>query len=174
MAVVVGMIVHRDPVPPIPENTRMVDAGAVSFGIEYRFIGKDVAVAHYGKEEFERIREENKDFMTPGEEEDDGVSIHVFGDDGVEYLRFDCFSDFPHYHYLMPRESWQRVVTFDALAHGDMLDWTLGALRSQLDPLMRESGGGNFVDRIDAKRLTTALDEVGRIALGAVRREPVA
>lgn len=174
MAVVVGMIVHRHPVPPIPENTRMVDAGAVSFGIEYRFIGEDVAVAHYGKDEFEKIREENKTFMTPGEEEDDGVSIHVFGDDGVEYLRFDCFSEFPHYHYLMPRESWQRVVTFDAIAHGDPLDWTLGALRSRLDPLMRESGGGSFVDRVDSERLAAALDEVARISLGAVRRETAA
>jgi hypothetical protein len=40
--------------------------------------------------------------------------------------------------------------------------------------MMRESGGGSFADRVDAKRLSAALDEVARIALGAVRREPVA
>ncbi len=56
MAIVVGMIVHRDAVPPIEENTRRVDAGAVSFGIEYRFIGEDVdGNRTYGPEVTERL-----------------------------------------------------------------------------------------------------------------------
>jgi hypothetical protein len=171
----VGAVVDYEPIPPIPENTRMIDAGAVSFGLEHRVINGNVAIEHYGADKFEAMREASKGVVELLTEDDTGVSIHVFGDDGLEYLRFDCFGDEPHYHYMMPHESWQRIVPFDDLAHGDILAWTLGVLRSdRLAAMLRESGASACVDRLDAPRLAGVLGEVEQLALTIARGKAVA
>ena len=50
--------------------------------------------------------------------EDNGVSIHVFGDDGHEYLRFDMFEHGPHYHYIEPSGEKQTIIDYDQVGMG--------------------------------------------------------
>ena len=56
-------------------------------------------------------------------------------EDGHEYIRFDVFLSDPHYHYNhRGAEIVNNVIEFDVAAHGDMLPWALGCIRSRLAP----------------------------------------
>ena len=93
----IGKVYGIPPQPHVPEDTRMLPAGVVTFGVEYRNLDAD-----------------------------EGVSIHVFGtEDRHEYVRLDVFDGEPHYHYVHPfiegREIVNNVIDFDTAAHGDML-----------------------------------------------------
>lgn len=159
---IVGQQIDVDPIPPIRENTRMFQAGEISFGVEYRVLTPQVAEAHYGSERSEKLRAEH---LGPSQPIDDsGVSIHVYGVDGREYLRFDCFQDGPHYHYILPDETYQRVVMFDVVANGDPLTWTLSCLRRRLPEMLREAGGAGSAERVDERLVNGTLDEVERAA----------
>ena len=58
--------------------------------------------------------------------DDHGASLHVFGaEDGLEHLRFDCFEQEPHYHYIDQAEVGNTVVRIDELAVGDPIEFTL-------------------------------------------------
>jgi len=164
----IGMKVDVDPIPPISENTRMIDAGAIRFGVEYRMLNEKFMGEHYGAEVLQSLHDA-KELAIPDQIDDSGVSIHVFGDDGCEYLRFDCFVEEPHYHYVLPREPHQRVVPFDAVANGDPLTWTLSCLRTRLAPMLREAGGAEAAKRADDTRVQQALDQVERLARAIVK-----
>jgi hypothetical protein len=159
---IVGVKVDVDPIPPIPQHTQIFEAGAISFGVEYRLLTEELVEANYGSE---RSRELRSEYLGQGEQIDDsGVSIHVFGADGREYLRFDCFEDGPHYHYILPDESYQRVVMFDTVANGDPLTWTLSCLRHRLPEMLREAGGAGSAERVDARLVSGTLDRVEQAA----------
>jgi hypothetical protein len=165
MGMIVGLKVDLDPIPPILENTEMFKAGAISFGVEFRELNNDIVTANYGvgrAELMERgVMKSSPEFAGT---DDSGVSIHVYGGDGREYLRFDCFAEDPHYHYILPDETFQRVVPFDAIANGDPLTWTMGCLRNRLEPMLREAGDGKSAERLDAAAVRSALDQVERAA----------
>ena len=159
----VGMKVVVEPIPPILENTKMFDAGALRFGVEYRMLNNAIVDAQFG----ERLKQQIGD--RPRSEIDDrGVSIHVFGADAHEYLRFDCFDEGPHYHYIYPNADHQRWVPMDAVAIGDPLTWTMACLRNRLGPMMQEAGGGTHVAAADPKVVSAALDQVEKAARLAV------
>ena len=106
------------PIPPDEAATHFVDAGALRIGVEYRFL--DVA----GLEEaYEGDDAAEIAAATPAGLEDEGVSIHVFGDDGLEYLRFDMFDGGPHYHYIAHEKGENVIVDYDRVAFGEMLPW---------------------------------------------------
>ena len=151
----VGMKITVPPIPHIPENTRMFDAGAVRFGVEYRLLNDAIVGEHMGERPSEASRSEM---------EDSGVSIHVFGMDAHEYLRFDCFDADPHYHYIYPNADHQRWVPFDRAANGDPLTWAMACLRQRLEPMLRAAGGGAVADAVDRDRVRSALDDVERLA----------
>ena len=154
----IGKTYTIPPQPPVLENTRVLAAGNVTFGVEYRMVDPTSLQATYsGNDEhlaelFER--------WPGGGFTDQGVSIHVWGaDDGHEYLRFDVFDDEPHYHYNHPgAEVVNNVIDFDTVALGPMLPWVLTCLRTRLGPMLVEAGGAHLADALD----TAVIDEVLR------------
>jgi hypothetical protein len=90
---VTGWITRYDrmPIPPVPEHTECVDAGAVSIGVEYRLLTDAIAAAS------EVQGAAGTDAARAGLD-DRGVSLHVFaelGGERLEVLRFDCFQEDP-------------------------------------------------------------------------------
>ncbi len=69
--------------------------------------------------------------LRPGFDLDDrGVSIHVYDTASMtERLRFDCFDENPHYHYIKPPGG-GIVVAYDAAANGPMRAWVSALFRS--------------------------------------------
>jgi hypothetical protein len=166
----IGNVYNIPPQPPAPENTRYLPAGAITFGIEYRDVDPESLTATYAKDpaqlaEFEEISPE-------GGFSDEGVSIHVCGtDDGHEYVRFDVFDDEPHYHYIhrtpTGAEVVNNVINFDTTAHGEMLPWAIGCLRTRLPAMLTEAEGGHLVSQLDSELVARVVDEVQSIAEGA-------
>jgi len=158
------------PIPAFPQYTRMFEAGPVTFGVEYRLLNEKMIRDAYG----ENAREQFDNTLPPtltGTIDEDGVSVHVFGSqDHLEYLRFDCFADFPHYHYITAREGHQTVMDFDAIADGPILSWTLGCLRSRLPAMLTRSGAPDLAEKLDRTQLDRVLDEVGDEIKAAVTR----
>jgi hypothetical protein len=102
--------------------------------------------------------------------EEDGLCLHVFGThDGLERLRFDCFDDAPHYHYLDPHEPRNVVVEYDAVANGPMLDWALHtALRSRLADMLHHAGAPQLAASVDLDELARILPQVAEEARRAL------
>ena len=94
-----GTVYTVPPIPPDPEHTTYIEAGNLRFGVEWRRLDDAELAANYEGEAMDEIQSH----LTSDAVDDDGVSIHVLGSgDGHEYLRFDCFRDGPHYHYIEP------------------------------------------------------------------------
>jgi hypothetical protein len=130
----IGKVYNMPPQPPAPENTRYLQAGAITFGIEYRDVDPESLEATYADDAAQLAELEKK--SPEGGFSDEGVSIHVCGtDDGHEYVRFDVFDDEPHYHYIhrTPNgaEVVNNVIDFDTTAHGEMLAWAIERLRTR-------------------------------------------
>src|ERR1700752_4755028 len=103
-------------IPPLLQNTEMVPAGRVTFGIEYRWFND------------ETVQEGTPPDDGAAVNPDEGLSIHVFAtESGNELLRFDCFDENPHYHYMYHRldPPSSDHVDFDAVVNGDPLQWVL-------------------------------------------------
>ncbi len=158
------MATHYDvlPVPPRMDCTHMIPAGSVQFGIEYRLLNEEIIAAEYGKDA--RGKFGNEPPAELGDQiNEDGVSIHVFGsEDSQEYLRFDCFEDFPHYHYINPVAGWQDVHVFDVAAHGAMHAWTLHCLSKRLPEMLVQAGAQDLARSIDAEKIERALEDVAK------------
>ena len=145
------------PVPAFAEHTAMIAVGAVTIGVEYRHLDEDVILQFYGPDA--RVKFDNVAPTGFGAVvEEDGLALHVFGtDNGLEYLRFDCFDDAPHYHYLDPATSTNVVVDFDAVACGPPVEWALRAIEERVDAMLRHAGAGALADRVDAIAVRGAM-----------------
>lgn len=159
-----GTFVASFPVPHEPAATTFVEAGPVTFGIEPRLFDP---VAEAAKLTPEEIAAAGPDALFHADQADGGVCVHVFGsEDMAEYLRFDCFHDEPHYHYIVPGQG-NMLVHFDRTANGPMLAWTLGVLRTRLPEMLAMTGGERLASALLPDELARALDEVERIAAEA-------
>jgi hypothetical protein len=163
----IGKVYNMPPQPPAPENTRYLQAGAITFGIEYRDVDPESLEATYADDAAQLAELEKK--SPEGGFSDEGVSIHVCGtDDGHEYVRFDIFDDEPHYHYIhrTPNgaEVVNNVIDFDTTAHGEMLAWAIERLRTRLPAMLTEAEGGHLVPKLDSDLVGRVVDEVQRIA----------
>ena len=163
----IGAVYNMPPQPPVPEHTRSIPAGVVTFGVEYRDVDPESLVATYADnpDHLAELAERSPE----GGFSDEGVSIHVSAtDDGHEYVRFDVFDDDPHYHYVhktgVGEDIVNNVIGFDAAAHGDMLDWTLARLRTRLAAMLTEAGGDAVAARLDPATVAAAVDEVEVLA----------
>jgi hypothetical protein len=156
----VGAKITIPPIAPIEANTRRFDAGAVCFGVEYRLLNDAVVGEHMKENASPRAAREDQI-------DDSGVSIHVFGADGQEYLRFDCFREWPHYHYIMADGRHHLMVNFDVAAHGEPLDWTLKALRTRLGPMLRQAGAPSLAEAFDPAKVAEVMKDVERAARSA-------
>src|SRR5207244_2851325 len=95
-------------------------------------------------------------------------SLHVFGEDGHEYLRFDVFDSGPHYHYNHPgSEIINNWIEYDQVALGDMLPWAIERLRTRLPEMLTEAGGGHLAPKLDRALIDRVLVEVERCAAEA-------
>lgn len=124
----------RQLLPPVEENVEYVEAGGLVLGIEGRTVSKD-----------------------------GGVCVHVFGRQAgklLEFLRFDCFDQFPHYHYVYQREAAQDRILIDTAADGEALSWTLERLRTRLPAMLVKAGEPELAAQIDPPALSRALDRV--------------
>jgi len=169
---VIGKVYNIPPQPPDPASTRYLEAGAVTFGVEYRDVDPDSLRETY-QDNAQHLAE--LDEKSPeGGFSDEGVSIHVLGaDDGHEYLRFDCFDAEPHYHYIhrvgADGTIVNNVIDFDAAADGDMLTWAVDRIRTRLPAMLAEAGGDHLVDQLDGDRIAPVLAEVHEMAERAQR-----
>jgi hypothetical protein len=141
------------PIPMVAEHCIAVDAGAVQFLVESRQLTNEILDATY------------EGAVKPELSFDDfGATLHVCGTaDGLEYLRFDCFENEPHYHYIEPAAGANVVVRIDELAVGDPIDFSLACVEHHLPDMLRNCGVGALADDVAGR-----LDEV-QAAIGAVR-----
>ncbi len=163
----IGKVYGIPPQPPVPEQTVYLEAGALRIGIEYRDVDPESLQATYAGDEAQLTELETA--SPEGGFSDEGVSIHVCdAEDGHEYLRFDVFDDEPHYHYIHRTPDGapavNNVIEFDAVAHGDMLAWTIERLRTRLAAMLEAAGGAHLVDRLDMNVVGPAIDEVQQLA----------
>jgi hypothetical protein len=158
------------PIPAFLEYTRMFEAGAVTIGIEYRLLNEEIIESEYGEDsraKFGGVLPPN----LPAVIDEDGVSIHVFGtQDGAEYLRFDCFGDYPHYHYIDPKAERQTVMEFEPDEHGPMFDWVLDCLSERLVAMLETAGAEALAARVDPAVVAGQLAAVRAEILAAARR----
>jgi hypothetical protein len=153
------------PIPPDAAATRFVEAGPLRIGVEYRTLDDADLADAYGDNAAE-MAEIDANKPAAGVE-DEGVSIHVFGDDGNEYLRFDMFDGGPHYHYIAHSRAENVIVDYDPVALGEMLPWAIAQLRNRLTPMLERAGAASLADRVDSFALASSLDQVAALARAA-------
>lgn len=151
------------PIPPIEAHTEYFPAGIVRIGVEFRVLN-DAAVAAIratleGAQGSETGRLENLD--------DSGVSLHVFGGEGLdarEHLRFDCFIEEPHYHYVDWARKSNEVLQIDPVADGDPLTWALERIRTRLPQMLVRAGAADIAVRVDPRAIEAALPRISEAA----------
>lgn len=153
------------PIPPVEAHCERFEIGPISIWVEYRLLNDAIAAAHTVDQGFEGEGE-------VATIEDRGVSLHVFGEPApgkpeVEFLRFDCFDEDPHYHYVSYANQTNEMVHLDPHAHGDPLAWALECLRTRLPQLLERAGASTLAARVDSLRLEEALPKVTEAAYRA-------
>lgn len=147
------------PIPPIEAHTEYFDAGVIRIGVEYRVLN-DLEVAAIratleGAQGAETGRLENLD--------DSGVSLHVFGGVGAaarEHLRFDCFVEEPHYHYVGWARKTNEVLQIDPVADGDPLTWALERIRTRLPQMLVRAGAMDIAAQVDPQAIEAVLPRI--------------
>ena len=141
------------PIPMVAEHCVPVDAGAVQLVVESRQLTNEILDDTYDGAVAPEIRFD-----------DFGATLHVCGTaDGLEYLRFDCFENEPHYHYIEPAAGANIVVRIDELAVGDPVEFSLACVEHHLPDMLRNCGVAGLADEVAGR-----LDEV-TAAVGVVR-----
>jgi hypothetical protein len=151
------------PIPPVEAHCERFEAGPISIWVEYRLLDDAIAAAH------------TVDQGYAGEIatiEDRGVSLHVFGEPApgereVEFLRFDCFDEDPHYHYVSYANQTNEMVHLDRHAQGDPLAWALDRLRTRLPQLLERAGASTLAARVEPGRVEEVLPKVAEAAYRA-------
>jgi hypothetical protein len=157
-----GKVFTSPPVPHVPANTLMFEAGPITIGVEYRLLNEEILAQVYGPEHAAEIvasRFGNPDAES-GHAVDSGLSIHVFdAATGVEHLRFDNLDSNKHYHYLRS-DGRHVVVWYDDVANGDLVTWALASLRDRAGQMLELAGAAELAGRIDRDAVARALAEV--------------
>jgi hypothetical protein len=150
------------PIPPVKENMTVFPAGAVSIGVEFRVL-TDAVVGALGLKEIAA----SNDYPHL---DDRGVSLHVFvktPEGNFERLRFDCFQQDPHYHYLSLKNKWQDVIHIDTHANGDPVAWSLNLIRTRLAAMLTRAEVEDAFQYVDAGKLDEVLPRVTEAAYRA-------
>lgn len=158
-----GVVYTVQPEPMDPAACTAFEAGAVTFVLEYRDVDPERLERAYADrpEDLAEIRR-----LSPeGGFTDTGISIHVLGaQDRHEYLRFDCFKDDPHYHYVHPTGDRNHWVPFDPIAGGDMFGFAMTCLRERLESMLTFAGGQSVAAAVDRKRVAPVVDALEKKA----------
>jgi hypothetical protein len=156
----VGKVVSLPPEPLVPEKTIFIEGGPIVIGIEQR---------HITTQSLQALYEENPQHAAAfaarqGDVDDKGLSIHVLSAaTRLEHLRFDCFDEDPHYHYITHDEEGgleNRWVIYDRAANGAMLPWALDRLRHHLPHMLAGAGADPDMVGVDAATVNRLVDEV--------------
>ena len=142
---------NRLPIPMVTEHCIHVDAGAVQLVVESRKLTNEI------------IKGAFHDVDAQIAFDDFGATLHVCGAaDGVEHLRFDCFENEPHYHYIEQATGANTVVRIDELAVGDPIDFSLACIEHHLPDMLRHCGVGDLADAVadQPDTVSTAVAEV--------------
>ena len=154
----------RLPIPMVTEHCIPVDAGAVQFVVESRVLTNEII-----QDTFQGAIAADIPF------DDFGATLHVCGTaDGLEYLRFDCFENEPHYHYIEQATGGNTVVRIDELAVGDPIEFSLACVEHHLPEMLRNCGVAGLADAVAGQpdTVTAAVAEVRELMRRA--RQPVA
>jgi hypothetical protein len=150
------------PIPPVEQQTTWIEAGPIKFGVEYRLLNDAIAAAATPSASGDAPGVENID--------DRGVSIHICsnrGGESLEYLRFDCFEEDPHYHYISWQNHSNEMIHIDPVADGDPLSWTLDRLRLRLPFMLDRAGAPEIAAKLDSRLVDDALPRVAEAAYRA-------
>ena len=158
----------RMPIPPVDAQTTWIDAGAVKIGVEYRLLTDAIAAAN----EVIAARGatiEAASVSSPVPLDDRGVSLHVFsaGSAPQEFLRFDCFDEDPHYHYISWNAMSNEMLHLDPIADGDPLAWALERIRTRLPQRLARAGAADGAARVDPAAIERALPRIAEAAYRA-------
>jgi hypothetical protein len=151
------------PIPMVPDHCITVDAGAVQLVVESRRLTNEII-----KDTYHGGSEKDMQF------DDYGATLHVCGTaDGLEYLRFDCFENEPHYHYIEQRVGANVVVRIDELAVGDPIEFSLACVADHLPEMLRNCGVADLADEVTDQLDTvrSGVDVVRELMVKA--RQPV-
>jgi hypothetical protein len=160
----------RMPLEPVPEHCVSVDGGPIRFVVEARQLTDEIAA------EFQ-ARFEQAPTQQAGEFDDFGASLHVCGaEDGLEHLRFDCFDQDPHYHYIHQQAQNHLVVRMDNVADPNTIAWTVGRLRERLPEMLEYAQAGDLAvkARSDMASVLAAVDRVEELLEEADRKATLA
>ncbi len=145
------------PIPPIEAHTTWFDAGGLRLGVEYRLLDDAIVAAA----QLEAASGDERGQTT--ELDDRGVAIHVCAEqDGEEreLLRFDCFLEDPHYHYISWRDRSNEMLHMDPVAMGDPVAFALESIERRIVALLERAGAADVAARIDVAAVTGVLPEV--------------
>jgi hypothetical protein len=151
----------RMPIPAMESNTEYFDAGTIRIGVEYRVLTDAVAAVA----RLNLMASSGGETGKLTELEDCGVSLHVHGlQDGayLEHLRFDCFQEEPHYHYVGWRAKTNHVLHIDPVADGDPLAWALDRIRNRLPQMLAHAGAGDVA--VDPRKIEAIMPKVTEAA----------
>jgi hypothetical protein len=147
-----GIRFDRMPIPMDQEHCIPVDAGPVTFVVESRRLTNDVIDDTY-----------QGDFYPKVAFDDGGATLHVCGAaDGLEHLRFDCFENEPHYHYIDNAAGANTIVRIDELAVGDPIEFSLNCVEHHLVDMLRKCGVDSLADDVagEPEKVDAALIDV--------------
>ena len=155
MHLTLGLDYDLPPIALVEERTRWFPAGVVVFGLEQRELDEATVRGAYSDEQ--RQASAIHDVQDGALADDGGPSIHVCeAATRRELLRFDCFEQMPHYHYI-PVDGGNRAIAFDVAANGPMLPWVMTCLRSRLPGMLTQTGAVELASLIDDRALDPAV-----------------
>jgi hypothetical protein len=149
------------PIPPVEGQTRWFEAGALRIGVEYRLLNEAIAAA---SQVDAAAGEDSADVQSF---DDRGVSLHVcVEEDGqfLERIRFDCFQEDPHYHYVSWQQRSNEMLHLDPVADGDPLHWALERIRTRLPQMLARAGVKDAAGRVEPALLEVVLPRVTEAA----------
>ena len=152
------------PLPAVAEHEERFEAGPIQIGVEYRLLNDAIVAAA----EFEAASGDTRGETTGLD--DRGVALHIYANqDGEEreFLRFDCFQEDPHYHYVSWRDKANDMIHLDPVADGDALTWALDRIRTRLPQMLIRAGASDVAAVLDPGALEAALPRVTRAAFKA-------
>jgi hypothetical protein len=155
------------PIPPDEERTEWFEAGSLAIGVEYRRLTDAIAAAA-ALEPAEGTAGSSAAAATGLD--DRGVSLHVcVAEAGArrEHLRFDCFQEDPHYHYVSHAPRFNHMLHLDPIADGDPLAWALERIRTRLPQMLARAGAAEAAAKLDAAALDALLPRVAEAAYRA-------
>jgi len=157
-----GIFYEAMPIPPVHEHCVPVPAGPVTFVVESRLLNNEILMTELPAGSVDLAGTELDDF---------GATVHVNDPDGVEHLRFDCFANEPHYHYIMHGRGGNLICRIDEVAEGDPVEWTIQRLRHRLAPMLVLAGAEALAHAVESAgdAVNGAVDEVAELLRQAQR-----